>query len=432
MSLLTQGLEAVPAGTRILVVAYSGGRDSTALLHALASRAELRPFLRAVHVCHHIEAACEVWAAHCERFCAEIGVTFERLDVTVDVRGSGMEAAARTARYQALAGILDEQDVLVTAHHAEDQAETFLLQALRGAGVAGLAAMPGLAPLGRGRIWRPWLGVERRRITDYAVAHGLVWIEDGSNADTQYARPWLRTHLWPKLTQRWPSAARTLARSAQWAGQASEAIRALAAVDLESAEDRRGTLSIATLSTWSDNRASEVIRLWLRQSGHDPASHRHVGEILKMLTAREHAGPRVVFAGTEVRRFDGRLFAMDRLPAPPVHGLSVTWAAPESVDLPCGCGQLKVSLPAPSIWPEALYIRFRIRGARLLRESGRTEPMADWLRKLRVPPWIRERMPCLYVGDELIALPGYWHHPKMSQWFGGAEPNFSWQHEWGD
>ena len=410
------------------MVAYSGGRDSTALLHALSAMSGARN-LRAVHVCHHLEAEAEDWAVHCARRCAALGVSYSRLDVAVDTRDGGLEAAARRARYAALAGDLTPGEVLVTAHHADDQAETFLLQALRGAGVAGLAGMPKLVSLGPGRLWRPWLGLARAEIAAYAEALDLDWVEDRSNRDPQRARGHLRSRVWPALTAQWPAAAETLARSAAWAAQANDAIRALARLDLAAARADSHTLRIDSLCGLSPARRSEVLRLWLGETGCDRPNHRHLAEIEQLLGAREHASPRVSFARTEVRRFDARLFAMARLPAPPARGAELVWRDPREITLPPGCGSLLASAVQPSAWPEGVVLRFGRPGQRLMRANGRTEAVSEYLRRTRVPPWIRERMPRVYVDDMLMALPGRWQHPMIAERFDGQAPMFDWRHD---
>ncbi|MGB7757741.1 MAG: tRNA lysidine(34) synthetase TilS [Salinisphaera sp.] len=416
-----------PGGVSGLVVAYSGGRDSTALLHALACMNHPLA-LRAVHVCHHLESAAADWALHCARYCALLDVPHARLDVSVDPTDGGLESAARDARYAALVADLAPGEVLVTAHHAEDQAETFLLQALRGAGVAGLAGMPRLASFGPGRIWRPWLAVPRAEILAYAGTHGLDWVEDDSNRDPRRARGHLRNRVWPALLEQWPAAAETLARSAAWAGQANEAITTLAGVDLEAVRGAGDTLRIEGLAALSPARRAEVVRRWLSETDRDRPDHRHLAEIERLLGAREHAGPRVAFADTEVRRFDARLFAMARLPEPPPAGTEFVWHEGGHMLLPAGCGELSLSVEGAGRIPPGLSVAFARPGERLRRGDDRAEAVSEYLRRMRVPPWIRARMPRIRVGDTLLALPGRWEHPRIADWFDGRVPRFDWQH----
>lgn len=177
-------------------LAFSGGLDSTVLLHLL--HAHGLP-LEVVHVHHGLQAQADAWAAHCQRVCEGLGVPLQVLRVQVRPAGEGPEAAARAARYQALGALLRPGEVLVTAHHRDDQAETLLLRLLRGSGVRGLAAMPELAPFAAGQLWRPLLGLGREQITAWAVAQGLDGLHDPHNQDPRFARSRLRQQVMPLL-----------------------------------------------------------------------------------------------------------------------------------------------------------------------------------------------------------------------------------------
>ena len=233
---------ALPAALRSLgavarfCVAYSGGLDSSVLLHALARcRDALGAPLVAVHVDHALLSEAAAWTAHCRATCAELGVPLQVVEVDAARRRAalGVEAAARDARYAALADLLGPGDCLLTAHHRDDQAETVLLQLLRGCGPAGLAAMPGVAPLGRGRLARPLLDVSRADLRAYAVEHSIGFVQDPSNSDPELARGFLRTEVTPRLQARWPGMSRTLARAARHAADAAAIIAERAAEDLE-------------------------------------------------------------------------------------------------------------------------------------------------------------------------------------------------------
>lgn len=423
---LLQALADLPEATRSLVIGYSGGRDSTVLLHAIR-QAHPRVPMCAVHVVHHIEEGAEAWATHCARQSAALGVPFERLDVAVDGRTGGLEGAARHARYAALAEYLGAGDVLVCAHHARDQAETFLLQALRGAGVEGLAAMPVLAPLACGRLWRPWLAIDRETINGYAKAANLDWVEDGSNLDPRRARGFVRGNIWPTLEKQWPAAERTLSRSARLAAEASAAVAALARIDRDAAACGHA-VSIAALAALSRSRSAAALRCWLADEAADVPDHRHLAQIQALFSVREHASPRVTFAASEVRRFDGRLFAMPRLAPPPTPGETIDWPDGLSLELPAGCGWLCMVGPPPIRRPPDLCIAFRAGGERLIGTDGRRKRLSERLRLARVPPWIRERMPLICAGPVVLLVPGRWRHPRIEAWFGDAPPAFEWNH----
>lgn len=296
-----------PAGAAT-VVAFSGGPDSAVLLHLLRG---LQP-LRALHVDHGLHPDSGAWAAHCRRQCQTWGVPLTVLHVAIDPRDpAGPEAAARRARYAALQAALAPGDVLLTAHHAEDQAETFLLQALRGAGPAGLAGMPAVKTFGPGQLARPLLGVTRAALRAYAEAQRLDWLEDPANANPDLNRSYLRHSLWPVLVERWPAAAATLGRAAGWAAEAAELQRVLAEIDLAACVRGAGeALNTAQLQQLSPARQRNLLRHWLHGLGLPAPSAAQMAQILdSCLAARADARPLVRWPGAELRREGAHLRA---------------------------------------------------------------------------------------------------------------------------
>ena len=229
-------LNALPrTGVTRYWLAYSGGLDSHALLHAMHGlRAQQRGIiLCAVHVHHGLRPEADQWAAHCMSVCAALEIPCQVLHVQArPAAGESPEDAARCARYQALRDVIGAGDCLLTAHHQDDQAETLLLQLLRGAGVAGLAGMPACAAFGTGLLARPLLSHSRAELRAYAERHGLHWVEDGSNAETGYDRNYLRHEILPRLRARWPATAAVLTRSAGHCAAATDLLQILAAQDL--------------------------------------------------------------------------------------------------------------------------------------------------------------------------------------------------------
>ncbi|HEY8880954.1 MAG TPA: tRNA lysidine(34) synthetase TilS [Roseateles sp.] len=255
-------------GDRV-AVAFSGGLDSTALLHATARAVEGTRVV-ALHVHHGLQPQADDWAAHCERVARSFGVDFACTRLSgAPARGDSVEAWAREGRHRALheMALAAGTDLLLLAHHRQDQAETFVLQALRGAGPAGLAGMP-RAQWRDGICWaRPWLDRPRAVILAYAETHGLSWIEDPSNADPRYARNRLRQTLWPAF----PGAEPALAQAARWAQQATELAQEVAEADLAVIANAE-RLDLAALSTLSPARASNALRTWLSRFTAAPAS----------------------------------------------------------------------------------------------------------------------------------------------------------------
>lgn len=407
-----------------LAIAFSGGRDSTPLLHAAAACIPINR-LRALHVQHDMCDQAADWAAHCRSEAAALGVECKVLPVqTGAYAADGPEGAARRARYRALATELGCGEWLATAHHALDQAETFLLQALRGAGVAGLAAMPEFMPLGAGWLWRPWRDLDRETIVTYTKECGLACLSDPANLDQSLARGRLRTTVWPVLADAFPASGRTLARSAQLAGEAAEAVVVLAEQDLATARMDSYQLSIAALRPLSPARRAAVLRHWLAGLALDAPGSAHVEQFERLLNARAHGGPRLGFGDTELRVFSGAVYAMPRLAIPPA-GL-FEWSALAPIDLPADAGWLRLISGVAPVQP--LTVDFCRGGERLVQRNGRSKRLSAWFYDQGWPPWLRERTPLIYAAGQLIAVADAWQHPDIEYWLGADHNGFEWQH----
>jgi tRNA(Ile)-lysidine synthase len=292
------------------VVAWSGGLDSTVLLHLLQRARRLpraRLSVRALHVDHGLQPAAPQFRRFCQRVARRwhIPLTVIKADVH-PVRGDSVEQAAREARRKAFAATLAPGEVLVTAQHADDQLETVLLALLRGAGPAGLAGMPGLMQLGAGQLARPLLDFTHAELAAYAEAQQLPWIDDPTNDDTRFDRNYLRSGVLPQLRRRWPAVARTVARSARHCAVAAEAVLTGATRDLALAADG-ADLDIAVLRRWSVARRAAVLRAWLMAHGVRAPNERHMREIEAMLSARIDAHPVLNLPDGTLRREGGRL-----------------------------------------------------------------------------------------------------------------------------
>ncbi|MFQ5644828.1 MAG: tRNA lysidine(34) synthetase TilS [Thiogranum sp.] len=395
-------------------VAFSGGVDSHVLLHLLACQRDALPgTLAAVHVNHRIQQRSGDWEVHCRSVCEELDIPCHFLRVNGKARrGESPEAAARSARYRALADWLPAASVLLTAQHRDDQAETLLLQLLRGAGPRGLAAMPAVAGLGAGRLARPLLDLRRADILDYAHRHRLCWVEDPSNTDTRYDRNLLRHRIMPELQQHWPGVSRVLARAASHQADQLEIADALAAQDCTGCDCAGAGLSLAGLRSLSPARQRNLIRFQVAEQGLPLPSQVVLERILEeMLASRADASPCVRWPGAEVRRFRERLFIMAPLPvqdtadcyrwdfrAPLVLEkaggvLSASPVAGKGIRLPTGSSDVQV--------------RFR-QGGEVLQPAGRGHhhSLKKLFQEWRVPAWERERVPLVYQGEQLVAVTG--------------------------
>ncbi|MEJ2657252.1 MAG: tRNA lysidine(34) synthetase TilS [Desulfobacterales bacterium] len=402
---------------RRYVVGFSGGLDSTVLLHVLVSLRDELPPLQAVHVNHGLQAQAVDWEKHCAQVCQDFDCPLDILHV--DARpsdGESPEAAARGARYDALREYCRQGDQLLTAHHQDDQAETLLNQLLRGAGPAGLSAMPRIAPFSPG-TWhaRPLLEITRPELKAYAETAGLTWVDDPTNTDTHLARNYLRHQVMPVLTQHWPSAGATLARAARHQAEAWALLQTLGRQDIEAGQGSRpDCLSVQALRRLPTNRARNAIRVWLHDKGLPMPSEARLARILEdVLTAGEDRMPCVDWPGAEVRRYRDDLYAFAPLP-PHDPSTIYEWNPNEPLELPalnlCLTQQDLLDLGVDvTALDTPLTVRFRQGGERC-RPKGRNETheLKKLLQEEGVPPWERERIPLVYAGERLITVMSFW------------------------
>lgn len=397
---------------RTLVVAFSGGPDSSVLLASVAHIAPKRR-VRVVHVDHGWHGHSVAWADHCRSFAAGLGLRCEVVRADPEPGSDeGPEAAARRARYMLLAERVDVRDVLLTAHHLEDQAETLLLALLRGGGVHGWAGMPAARPFATGGLHlRPWLEIPRATLRQWLDHRGLESIDDPANEDPRYERVWLRQSVLPVLRRRWPGADTTLARAATQAAAAADAVDALAARDFVTCRGRLGdTLDCAALADLSDTRRSALLRWWLIRNGlARPPAARLQDLQRQLLSARADRNPRVAWPGGEVRRWRGEAWALT--PRPPVPtDAEYVWEnprqplqLPDRVLEPEVLERLGVIVPVGS----TLRVRYRRGGERFhLAGTPRERALKSLLADRGVPPWERDRLPLIHLDDRLVAVVG--------------------------
>lgn len=397
-----------------LLVAFSGGRDSTVLLHALAAiRDQLPAPLRAIHINHRLHADADQWSRRCEQFAVDLCIDYVARNVEVDPADPrGLEAAARAARYAVLDTELRPGEWLLTAHHADDQLETVLLQLLRGGGPAGIAAMPARASFGAGWLVRPLLDFDRQALSAYANAHNLPCIDDPSNADRQRDRNYLRHEIVPRLKARWPAAAVTAGRAARHAAQAKQLLGDLAMLDLaQLAAVDAATLPIDATLALGRARAENVVRHWLAQRQLPVPDTRRLDALLQQATdAAEDRAPRITWPGAEARCWHGRIYAFAPLPEP--HPLPDRWRG-EPLSLGAGLGELQAASAnnglRAEVFVDGVDVRWRYGGERI-RPAGQRHhrELKALLREAGIPPWLRDRIPLLWVGDKLAAVADLW------------------------
>ncbi len=396
-------------------IGYSGGLDSHALLHLCARlRSELGGIFHAVHVNHHIHPEADRWQRHCRTVCETLGMPFRAIGVDGRAAaGESPEEAARNARYRAFACLLRPDQALLLAHHQDDQAETVLLQLLRGAGPAGLAGMAAAAPLGRGRLLRPFLTVPRSVLRAYAEDNRLDWIEDPSNQELDLDRNYLRHRIMPLLKRRWPACARTISRSARHCAAAERLLEASLAPRLSQLLDDQGRIDAVALGELDPGHQAQLLRAWLRRKGLSLPSEAYLRRIItEMLPAGDDRMPVVRWRGGEVRRYRNRLYALPPQPVPDPSWRR-TWDGVTPLELPDGTRLESVAAFGGGIaghwFRKGVEVTYR-RGGERCRLPGRTgsRSLKKLFQEKGVPPWLRQRLPLLYIEGKLAAVVPFW------------------------
>jgi len=400
-------------GIKKVVIAYSGGVDSHVLLHSCSQLQEkLKPIsFLAVYIDHGLHDDSSRWSTHCEQMASALAIPFTSQKVNAqNDQGEGPEQAARRARYAALSDYIDESSVLLTAQHQDDQAETFMLQLLRGAGVDGLASMPILNPFGLGSILRPLLKFSKQQLLAYAKKERLQWVEDSSNLNEAYDRNFLRQQVIPLLQSRWPAFSKTTARSASHCAEAGSILVDIASSILLAMENDE--LDIELVLTQKPEIQRLVIRQWLKAQGVRSPSEKILEQIIKMLTVQADKLPLVGWAEHEVRLFDGALFYIPRHEKNQPQ--SVQWQGNKLV-LPDPLGNLSIKEGLGrgvkrDLWDSSVVTVRARQGGERIKLAGRAghKQLKKLLNEERLFPWVRNLLPLIYLGDELVAVADLW------------------------
>ncbi len=399
-------------------IAFSGGLDSTVLLHLLAylAKSESLPPLSAIHIHHGLQAAADAWPQHCQSVCDALGVPLLIEHVTVQP-GASLERAARDARYAVFSALTQANEALITGQHRDDQAETLLFRLLRGAGVRGLSGMPQQRPVGQGMLIRPLLDVTRAELERYAQAHSLSWIEDPSNQDRQFSRNYLRHQVMPVLSERWPQTQANMARSAAHLREAQGLLDELAQIDLTQAATAHDfewlglpSLELAPLAALSAARQRNALSHWLEPLTRLPDTD-HWSGWTDLCDAAPDASPVWRLADGELHRSAGRLWWLSghwlRTPM-----IGVEWQSPASALRLADNGHVTFSGQTP-VGP--LRIAYRQGGEVMQLADRGHRDLKRLLNERAVPGFMRGRLPLLFRGDELLAvanLPGLDGHAQ--------------------
>lgn len=398
-----------------VLLALSGGLDSTVLMHLLAeSKKSLSFELYALHVHHGLSANANDWAAFCLNQCEKLGIPLQVVYVKVDIDSPlGLEAAARALRYEALFSCKlnsddatnAKPDYIVTAHHQDDQAETLLLQLFRGAGVKGLASMAAVDSV-KGLL-RPLLGLPRQLLQEYAELHHLAWCEDESNDDTQYERNFVRHEVLPMLEKRHHAIKSVLARAASHLAEANHLLNDLAAIDTEPLLVNN-SLCLIGLSALATTRAKNSLRWWFANNQLAMPTSEHLDEVLQqLLYAKQDANINIVLQNLTLKRYQNRGYL-----SPQQHAqvFDLVWNGEPELTLPNG-GQLVFK----QVIGAGLALKFGMTKLRITHRAGGerfkpnalrpTRTLKHLLQEANIPPWRRETMPLVYWQDTLAYVP---------------------------
>jgi tRNA(Ile)-lysidine synthase len=428
-------------GAEQILVAYSGGLDSTVLLHLLhllQKRRLLHGSVAAIHIHHGLQQQADDWLDHCAAFAEslELPLLARKVKVAGQGTGQGLEAAARTARYAVFTELLAPSGVLLQAHHLDDQTETVLLHLLRGSGPRGLAGIPARRALGQGSILRPLLNCSRSQLLEHAEAHGLCWVEDPSNSDSRFDRNFLRHQVLPLLNAHWPGMAENIERSAQLCGEADELLRARAKDDLLAVQGKLPyQLDLQVLAQLAPARIRNLLRFWVGElcqalGGSDIPYQALQHTVTDLIPAMNDATPVIRWGrgnkALELRRFENRLYLLK--PLPQLKTEVLRWDTNSVLQLPGMLGTLSlVPAPAEACNFPVLEVRFRQGGESIRLDKRPHKTLKNLLQENAVPPWVRACLPLVFHEGELIAVAHIFYSAVWSRVIGQNGAHIVWK-----
>ena len=398
-------------------IGYSGGMDSHVLLHALSQVRHALPPISAIYIDHQIQAESAAWGQHCEHVCAQLNVPFQIIAVDGNPqKRESPEEAARIRRYAAWEALLHAREQLLLAQHQQDQAETVLLQLMRGAGPAGLAAMPERRPLGKGQLVRPLLKVDQALIRAYALKHQLQWIEDPSNQSLQYDRNFLRHQVMPLLLARWPHMNRRVQQTTEicasyhhWVNDRFNDLLVPVMVTPE-------RLSLNRLQAHSDLAVqTQIVRCWLLHRLGKPPSQKQLTHIVQdLIQAPPDRKGKVCFGQACVCRYADDLYWVPYrfAHANPARKQCWSWDLTHPLRLPKG--QLVAATPLEGL---SVEVGFRLGGERCcLLGHNQRKSLKQLFQENRIPPWERDWIPIIRIAGEIAQIGSLYHTQEIDKW----------------
>jgi tRNA(Ile)-lysidine synthase len=418
IDLVDKAFVSLPASSKkikSMTVALSGGLDSVVLLHLLHQLQKTHHFtLKASHVHHGLSKNADKWVKFCEKLCTKLSVPLDVHRIKLPQKKSlGIEGEARQLRYEKL--LQTKTDLVVLAHHEDDQAETFLLQLIRGAGVKGLSSMAHFDD--SRRLWRPLLNASSIDIESYAKKHKLKWIEDESNLNIDFDRNFIRSKVLPILKNRFNHIIKVISRSSSHLAEAQHLLDELAQIDLKNylkSSNYKHKLHVKALDKLSNARAKNVLRYWLENNAQLMPSKDLLDELLRQaLTAKKDATIKIELSKEfEIRRYQDEIYIVPKNKNIQKN-YEMIWAGESEIILPNGQKLTFKKVKGRGIHlkflrDQKLKIRNRQGGESFKPESKRpTKKIKQLLQESDLPPWERDFFPMVFVEDQLASVPNF-------------------------
>jgi len=426
---LLQTLTSLP-GANSYIVGFSGGADSTALLYALTRlKPRLETPVSAVHINHGIHKDADVWQQHCESFCRQHSIPLQCLKVNpVNRNGNGLEAEARQLRYDAITDLLKPGDCLLTAHHSDDQAETLLLNLMRGSGVDGLSAMPEHRPLGAGSLQRPLLGFQNSMLRDYLADKGIDWLEDPSNLLLNHDRNYVRHEVIPLLEKRWPGINKRLLLTRMAMAESRSLLEPIADEYLQQHLAHRFVLLITEQLEQNPALIKLVIRRWLKKTVVPSVPAHRLNSLCRQLQQAKKAQKiTILWAGWSLRVYKRQLWLQPDNEIPPCPSLE--WPIGQSdVDLGGDIGKLTINGQNPNSLPGQLRIGSRQHNKGIsLKQGAHHKSLKNLFQSTGVPSWLRDNIPLCIMDGELVAVGDWIFSEPFAAWMSENRVAYSWQ-----
>lgn len=412
---LLKQLRRFPAARRYLI-GLSGGADSTALLVAMARQTDsIDASIEAVHFDHGLNSQSTSWQRHCEELCQQLGLPLTCHSLDLSPGSPDLENNARNQRYQWVESQIDQDTIYLTAHNADDRAETLLLNALRGSGLEGMASIPEIRPLGKGQVARPLLGFFHEELARYLETREITWIEDPSNQENHQDRNFIRNEIFPALELRWPATRQSLAHTSEHLRGANNLLRELLTQHYELSLFDQGQLPLGILDNKDDVTATHVVREWLRRNKAPPVPETRLLEFLDQLRASTtQSRCEMSWQGWAVRLFRGDLWLLSATNFPQCP--QMRWQGDAQLNLGPGLGTILFGKEKQNLNAKWTIGPRQPGAAVQLHPDGPDRKLKKVISEQGVPPWQRMSVPVLYRNGSVMAIGDWQFAPIFSSW----------------